>query len=369
MDRLSRLRSSLALASAILLLVGLLPANVGAAATWRLNLYHSGGMVYQDPYYTACTAAATMMMLNFTAMVGDGGDGFRWTPYRYHRTPNPRDYRDMTSILYFARARDTLAAGRPGSDPHGWRNALNYYGWGSSAMTDPAKRVYDDLAYASFDGALKGAVRAIARFRKPVGMVGWAGGHAQVITGYVVTGEDPRISSNFTVNGLYLADPLRSDALVNKYLSRTSLLSGSTRYRFQSYRETDSPLDDPYSGGWRRSSVASTSSEWYRRWVIVAPIRNGLGTPIPTDPTPTPTPSPAASPTPIPTPTASPAPIPTPASPPPSDPVPSSTPEIEAPVQPSQPPSQPPSDPPSAAPAQSASPDPSAAPSAAPSQP
>ena len=353
---MSRLRSTLAFASAVLLLVGLLPASVGAATTWRLNLYRSGGMVYQDPYYTACTAAAAMMMLNFTAMAGDGGDGFRWTPYRYHRTPDPRDYRDMTSILYFARAHDTLAAGRPGSDPHGWRNALNYYGWGTSAMTDPTKRVYDDLPYASFDGALKGAVRAIARFRKPVGMLGWAGGHAQVITGYVVTGEDPAISSNFTVNGLYLADPLRSDAIVNKYLSRASLLSGSTRYRFQSYRETDSPLDDPYSSGWRRSSVASTSSEWYRRWVIIAPIRNGLGTPIPPDPTPTPTPTPSPS--------------PPPATLPPSSPAPSATPQAEAPVTPAtQPPSATPAVPASEAPAATASPDPTAVPSAAPSQP
>ncbi|HET7702182.1 MAG TPA: hypothetical protein VFK35_02195 [Candidatus Limnocylindrales bacterium] len=360
---MSRLRSSLAFASAVLLLVGLLPASAGAATTWRMNLYRSGGMVYQDPYYTACTAAAAMMMLNFTAMAGDGGDRFRWTPYRYHRTPDPRDYRDMTSILYFARAHDTLAAGRPGSDPHGWRNALNYYGWGSSAMTDPTKRVYDDLPYASFDGALKGAVRAIARFRKPVGMLGWAGGHAQVITGYVVTGEDPRISTNFTVNGLYLSDPLRSDAIVNKYLSRTSLLSGSTRYRFQSYRETDSPLDDPYSAGWRRSSVASMSSEWYRRWVIIAPIRNGLGTPIPPDPTPTPTPSPTPTPPPSPTPT--PTQSPTPAtSPPPSDPSPSATPVVEAPAAPaSQPPSATPAVPASEAPAATSSPAPSAAPS------
>ena len=43
-------------------------------------------------------------------------------------------------------------------------------------------------------------------------MLGWAGGHAQVIHGYVVTGEDPRISSDFTVQWVYLSDPLRSSA-------------------------------------------------------------------------------------------------------------------------------------------------------------
>src|SRR5215213_4445489 len=113
----------------------------------------------------------------------------------------------MTSILSFARSHDTLALGQPGTDPHGWRNALNYYGWGSAAMTDPTRRVYEDRAYGSFDAALKSAVRAIAMYHKPVGMLGWAGGHAQVITGYVATGENPATSSNFTVKGVYLSDP------------------------------------------------------------------------------------------------------------------------------------------------------------------
>src|SRR6185295_1328732 len=152
--------------------------------------------------------------------------------------------RDMTSVLSFARSHDTLSAGRPGSDPHGWRNALNYYGWGSIALTNASKRVYDDRAYGSFDSALKGAVMAMARYHMPVGVLAWAGQHAQVATGYVVTGEDPATSSNFTVNGLYLSDPLRSSGVVNRYINRLSLLSGSLRYRFRSYQETDSPLAD-----------------------------------------------------------------------------------------------------------------------------
>ena len=306
-------RSPLAIVATLLLLVGLLPPSVGAASEWRLNLYRSAGFVYQDPYYTACVAASAMMMLNFTDLADTGGDGFRWSLYRTHKSADPSQYRDMTSILWFARSHDTLALGRPGSDAHGWRNALNYYGWGPAALTDPARRVYDDRAYSSFDAALKGAVRALARFRKPVGMLGWAGGHAQVITGYVVVGANPAISTDFTVKGIYLSDPLRSDALVNKYLGRETLRIGSLRFRFRSYRETDSPLDDPYTAGWRRSSVASMTSEWYRRWVIVQPIRAGLPpTPTPA-PTPTPGPSdPAPTPTPTPTPTTAPTPTPMP---------------------------------------------------------
>jgi hypothetical protein len=185
---------------------------------------------------------------------------------------------------------------------------MNYYGWGPAAMTDPNQRVYDDRAYGTFDTALRQAVRAVALYRMPVGMVGWAGRHAQVITGYVVTGDDPATSWNFTVNGIYLSDPLRSDRMVNRYLTRDQMRFGNIRFRFQSYRQVDSPYDDPYTAGFARSSVLRPSSEWYRKWVIIAPIRAGL----PADPSPTPTPTPNPTPTPAPDPTASPTPNPTP---------------------------------------------------------
>ena len=61
-------------------------------------------------------------------------------------------------------------------------------------MTDPARMVYKDLAYRSFTGAIKAAVKAIARFGMPVGVLGSAGGHPQILTGYVVAGEDPAVS-------------------------------------------------------------------------------------------------------------------------------------------------------------------------------
>jgi hypothetical protein len=290
-------RSPLALAAALLLMIGLLPSTVGAASIWRYNLYRSSGLVFQDPYYTACTAAVAMMMLNFTDLADTGGAGFRWTSYRTKNSSDPKNLRDMTSILSFERAHDTLAVGSAGSDAHGWRNALNFYGWGTAAMTDQSRRVYDDRAYGSFDSALKGIVRSIARYRKPVGLLAWAGQHAQVATGYVVTGEDPATSTNFTVNGLYVTDPLQGKAVVNLYINRLSLMSGSLKYRFQAYRETDSPLDDGYTAGFRKSSIASTTSEWWHRWVVVQPIQPGLPDPTPT-PTPTPTPAPSSDPTP-----------------------------------------------------------------------
>jgi len=291
------------------LTVPVVPAN--AASIWSRNLYTWRAFFFQDPYGQACTAASTMIMLNTIAYSGAGGGGFIWTPYRVRNNSADRaDVRDMTSILWFERGHDTLALRGSGSDAHGWRNALNYYGWGSAAMTDPALNVYQDRAYQSYDGAVHAAVVAIARFGMPVGIVAWAGRHAQVMTGYVVRGGDPRVSDAFSVIAVYLSDPLRSDRSVNRWVSNSTLKYGPYRIRFQAYRETDSPYDDPYTPGWQRSSVAPRGgpSEWYRRWVILAPVRAGL--PPSPPPVPTPPPSPVASPPQSPQPSVEPTPSP-----------------------------------------------------------
>jgi hypothetical protein len=227
-------------------------------------------------------------------------------PTRVKNDADPANLRDMMSILAFERANDTLRSASRGTDPHGWRNALNAYGWGAEAMTDSSLRVYDDREYRSLKGAVRAAVRAIARRSMPVGILGWAGGHAQVMTGYVVTGADPRVSNDFTVRYVYLSDPLRRDGIVNRKISFEKLRSGPLRLRFQAYREADSPYDDPLTAGTLRSSVVPRRgpSEWYHRWVVLLPLRAGLPDPGPT-PTPSPSPDPSADPTPAadPTPT------------------------------------------------------------------
>jgi hypothetical protein len=293
-----------ALAVAVVILASLGVNAVFGSTTWSRNLYNRNGVIFQDPYSAACTAAAAMMMLNFTALRETGGEGFIWRTNKTHNSPDPTNYRDMTSILYFERMHDTLRSSTTGSDPHGWRNALNYYGWGATALNDATKRVYDDLQYTSSGAAVKAAVRAIARFNKPVGILGWAGKHAQVMTGYVVSGANPAVSNDFTVQYVYLTDPLKSDGFVNTKISLRAFQSGNLHYRFQAYRESDSPYDDSYSSGWRRSSVLPTvgTSEWYRRWVIIAPIRAGLADSSSPNPTPSPTPSASAESTSIPSP-------------------------------------------------------------------
>jgi hypothetical protein len=178
------------------------------------------------------------------------------------------------SILAWEKAHDTLPKGR-GSDPHGWRNALNFYGWGPEAML-AGSRVYDDVSFGTFANAMKETVRALVRTGKPVGVLGWRGAHAQMITGYWGLKGDPfardaagRYTNAFSVAGFFVTDPLRSSGIVNRTVLWEKLRSSTNyRIRFQRYYETDSAYDDPYTPGWRRSR-----DEWYRRWVLVLPLR------------------------------------------------------------------------------------------------
>ena len=238
------------------------PAPVPA----KLDLFRSEGFRYQDPTYSACTAASAMVMLNTIALNGNGGAGFRWS-VRLGTDP-------LNSILAWERSHDTLAGGS-GSDPHGWRNALNYYGWGSGALGSDT-RIYNDFAYTSYARAIKNAVRQLIRTRKPVGILAWGGRHAQFITGYDGLSGNPfakdgngRYTNAFTIDAVYLTDPLKADGWVDSRITYSALgTSTNWRLRFVPYAETDSPYDDPYTAG-----TVAAKNEWLNRWVIIAPIR------------------------------------------------------------------------------------------------
>jgi hypothetical protein len=231
-----------------------------------MNLFTATGFRFQDPNWAACTSTSVRTMLNLVAMRGSRGDGFIWRP------TNAGVVRDR--ILAWERSHDTMTGGY-GSDPHGWRNALNYYGWGVTALRSGA-RVYEDVSYSSFDGAMKDAVRALAMTRKPVGLLAWRGGHAQMVTGYYGLIGNPfakdatgKYTNAFSVGGFYMTDPLRSSNTVNRAQSYAALrYTTNYRLRFQRYYETDSLLDDPYTTGFRVSKL-----EWYGRFVLVLPVR------------------------------------------------------------------------------------------------
>ena len=224
---------------------------------YSANLY-SGLVRYQNPDLTACVGAATLIMLNQVATNGAAGHDFQWAPTTLLTT--------QRSIIKWARAHDTLEPGPGGTDPNGWRNALNEYGWGE--YEDPSTMTYQVFAYSSYATAVKNAIMAMARYHRPVGILGWAGGHAQVLHGYSVFGQDPATSANFTVRYVYLTDPLKRDRLRNARISYANWIHGPLKYRLRKYRQKDSPLDDPYTPG-----LLAADRGWYGRYVIVAPVR------------------------------------------------------------------------------------------------
>jgi hypothetical protein len=127
--------------------------------------------------------------------------------------------------------------------------------------------VYRDLAFDSFDTAIRAAIVSAARFGKPTGLLMIGGAHAEVLNGWDVTGDDPRTGSyDFTVNGIYLTDPWGPTAHRNLFVSRASLLGGSKWVKFGRYLETDSTIVDPIDGSIGRD-------EWLNRYVIVAAVR------------------------------------------------------------------------------------------------
>jgi PKD repeat protein len=221
------------------------------------NLY-SNLVRYQNPDLQACVGAATLIMLNEVAAEGDPGEGFQWVP--------STELGAQRSIIRWARAHDTLEPGPGGTDPNGWRNALNEYGWGD--YEDPATMTYQVFSYRSYGAAVKSAVIALARYHKPVGILAWAGGHAQVLNGYTVFGQDPATSTDFKVRYVYLTDPLRRDLLRNARISYPMLINGPLKYRLRRYHQKDSPYDDPYTPG-----LLVAYRGWYGRYVIVAPVK------------------------------------------------------------------------------------------------
>lgn len=261
-------RRTRALAAAVLVLCLVAPGALAASKPipTSLDLYAASGFRYQDPNPYACTSTSAMDMLNFVALRRTGGIGFRWT---VTLSGAKRD-----SMLEWERSHDTLKGGN-GSDPHGWRNALNHYGWGAATLQQ-GQRVYDDRSYDAYSTAMRDAVRQLIRTRKPVGILARRGQHAQIMTGYYGLAGDPMKkradgswANDFTVGGFYISDPLRSAGIVDRQVSWSGLQTTSNLgLRLQRYYETDSPYDDPYTPG-----VKPAKDEWYGLYVLIVPIR------------------------------------------------------------------------------------------------
>jgi hypothetical protein len=231
---------------------------------WTLDLYDKSGIRHQNPDYTACTAASVQTALNLFAL---SGGATQWQP--------TTSYQTQEDILRYERLNMTLPTEVLGSDPHGTRNALNYYGWGSLQAN-----VYTDAGYATFDTAARMVVTSIARTHKPAVVFPWMGGHAQVVTGYKVHGADPAKSDDFDILGVYVTDPIEGTITVvyngetheivsagdDVWVSLAAWKYGPEAIQFSRYWQPDSILRDPLDGNVGRT-------EWYNRWVVVLATR------------------------------------------------------------------------------------------------
>ena len=232
--------------------------------TWSMNLYNATVTRYQNPDLNGCAAAATVDMLNLITLTPQPdqppprGRSVATNPFRWASSVT---WNTLETVMWFERSHMSMTKGLKGSDPEGWRNGLNYWGWGSIYAD-----VYRDTTYKSFDAASHAVVDSIARTNKPAGVLGWAGSHAQYITGYTVQGDDPRISDNYTIIGVYLSDPLREQALPTTYLSLRKWKSGPYSLQFARYRELGSGLVDPIDG-------QIGDKKWYGKWVVIQPVR------------------------------------------------------------------------------------------------
>ena len=228
-------------------------ALVAQTGTWTFDLFDPRADRWQDPDLTACTAASLQSMLNTIAYTGSDPT-LVWQPNS--------SYAKQESILAYERAHMTMLKSSAGSDPHGWRNALNYFGWGSVKAG-----VYVDAAYKSFDAAAKAVVKAIATTARPVGILAEYGRHAEFVTGYKVRGADPSTgSSDFTVIGVYLTDPHQAAGHRDTWVTYSRWKTGEWRIRFTEFGQVDSPGRDPLDHHVARR-------EWLGKWVIVAPVR------------------------------------------------------------------------------------------------
>ena len=233
-----------------------------ATGNYTYNVYNASSVRWQNPDLTACVASSTQMMLNMATYWND------YTPFPGQPKPQkPQGWKPDTSytrqeqVLAYARKNTTQVLTDGGADAHGWRNALNYYGWGHNSTL-----IFKDLTYGTFDDAARATVSAIAIYRKPVGILALAGQHAQIVTGYKVFGYDPRSgSTKFTIQGVYVTDPLKSDGYRNAYIPIDTWRSGGKHIRFVTYKMTNSPFVDPIDG-------QQGNAEWDGKWVIVAPV-------------------------------------------------------------------------------------------------
>jgi hypothetical protein len=216
-----RLRLVLATGFVALWIAGVGATSVGAATSWRRDLYFPHAYERQVDSRT-CTVAATAMMLNLI------------------------DRHDLNlpqrTLLRYAQPRDALSdAIQRGSDPQGWARTVSHYSRYTARPT-----AYRWEAYPTRAQAQQRAVQQLARTGKPVGLLVKHGTHAVVLTGATAS-RNPATTDRFVPWSLAISDP---NGIHHKwYLARKSPLNA--------YLETD--------------ATPEFDAAWYGKYVIIVP--------------------------------------------------------------------------------------------------
>ena len=253
------------------------------------DTYAAQGYRTENPDRTACVATSIQIMLNY---IRKSGAEIPWGV--------DTSFSKQEEILKWIRNHDAYPDGKIGSDMVGWRDGLEHFGGVPYAI----------MTFDSFNAAAKQIVKSIAEYNMPVGILGWAGRHAQIITGYDVVGNDPRKSDNFVIKDFRVTDPLEADRMIHEKVKYGTLRGGPRRIRYKRDTDTYSTLIDPVTGD------NPADKNWIGKFVMVVPVDNNIPEPTPTPrptatPTHEPTPTPTLQPTPTPTLTLSPTPRPT----------------------------------------------------------
>jgi hypothetical protein len=262
-----------------LVAVSFLVAAVGPAASpadaalpaWQggINLYRSGVYSMQRTWWW-CTAADVQMMRNMADRQSDQRTSAQRRYFEWMRTRNRYDL-----------------PVRAGVDPVGWTAGLRRF-------VDERYRL---VSSASFDGALRQAVKRMRLTNLPVALAVQHGNHGWVLHGFTATA-DPARTSDFRISSVRVTGPLWGRQSRNGYDMRpnTRLTPAQLRRYFTPWRYPPIPM------------------VWDGRYVSIQPVPRSTAAAAAPAPAATPSPSPAgvAPPSPSPSPVASPSPSPPP---------------------------------------------------------
>lgn len=149
--------------------------------TWDggLDLYRSGTYTVQKNWLW-CTAAGVQIVRNIVALESDHSAGGQRRVFAWMRLHN--------------RYRLPVSAG---IDPLGWTAGLRQF-------VDDRYRL---VASATFDGALRSAVRRLRQTNLPVALTVSHGSHGWILTGFTATA-DPLTTASFEVTSVRVVGPL-----------------------------------------------------------------------------------------------------------------------------------------------------------------